>query len=88
MLFRGGTGSFRMALLFCSAAVGLALLITPFAERQLRSAQLSDGVGLDQMSTGSVQRTGRYTIHRSVLQETPNSVCIIYRNGGKSGDCR
>ncbi len=87
LIFQGGTGSLRMALLFGSAAVGLALLVAPLAEREVRLALAPDAVGLDTTMTGSIGGGDAYIIRRSVLQPTPNSVCIIHRDGLKTGDC-
>ena len=85
--FAGGMGSLRIALLFGSAAVALALLVVPFAERQA-ARSFASTPQLDRMSTGSIQQPGAaYTIRRSVLQTDPNSVCIIRSNGTRSGDC-
>lgn len=83
-----GLGSLRIALLFGAGAIGFALLAAPLAERSTR-AMLAGSPGLDRMSTGSVSGSpaGTYTIRRSVLQPTPNSVCIIRANGSRSGDC-
>jgi len=78
-------GILRVTLLFGSAMVALALIIAPIADNQTRS-QISDA-GLDRMSTGSVNRSSGYTVRRSVLQPTPNAVCVIRDNGQRSGDC-
>ncbi|TKT75230.1 hypothetical protein [Aquamicrobium sp. LC103] len=87
----GGAGMsvLRVTLLFGSAAVALALILTPLAESQARRvAQTGTPVGVDMMSTGSIgQRGSSYTVRRSVLQPTPNSICIIRDDGTRSGDC-
>jgi hypothetical protein len=84
----GGLGSLRIALLFGSAAIALALLIVPFAEQRSGQQLARDAGRLDTISTGSISRTGgNYTIRRSVLQSNPNAVCIIRPNGTRSGDC-
>lgn len=95
-----GMGALRVALLFGSAAVGLALILTPLAESQVeRMAYSSYSSRLDPMATGAIgqamggqgftsQRAGSsYTVRRSVLQPTPASVCIIRSNGMRTGDC-
>lgn len=85
-----GTGALGMALLFGSAAVAMALILTPLAESQIeRMAYSGQPVGLDMMATGTVGQRGAssYTIRRSVLQPTPASVCIIRDNGMRTGDC-
>jgi hypothetical protein len=83
------SGALRLALLFGSAAVAFALILTPFIDRGAGSVVAGRGVAmeLDQMATGSVSRSGQYTVRRSVLQTSPESVCIIRSNGGQSGEC-
>lgn len=82
-----GMGLLRITLLFGSAAVALALIIAPIAEEKLRPTASLPPAGLDMTSTGSVGYRGSYTIRRSVLQPSPNSVCIIRDNGTRSGNC-
>jgi hypothetical protein len=83
-----GMGILRITLLFGSAAVALALLVAPLLEDQTRQAFARDGFGrLDTMSTGSIGRSGIYTIRKSVLQSGPDSVCLIRQDGRRSGDC-
>ena len=43
--------------------------------------------GVDPMSTGSIGRGEAYTIRRSVLQSSPDAVCVIRSDGARSGDC-
>lgn len=80
------TGVLNMALLFGTAAIALSLILTPM----LSGGQSNKSIAytadeFDNISTGSIGEPGakRYTIRRSVLQETPGSVCIIegYDNG-------
>lgn len=90
-----GMGAVRVALLFGSAAVAIALFLTPLVESQSNKLAYSSypsgsyPAGLDMMSTGTIgQRdTGAYTVRRSVLQPSPSSVCIIRQNGMRTGDC-
>lgn len=85
----GSLGSLRLALLFGAAAIAFALVAAPLADRSTRSL-LASGGGLDTMSTGSIggpAASGNYTIRRSVLQPSPNSVCIIRPNGTRTGEC-
>lgn len=85
-----GMGAVRVALLFGSAAVGLALVLTPLAEHQVERMAYSTYTNrLDTMATGTVgpRGNGAYTVRRSVLQPSPNSVCIIRNNGMRTGDC-
>jgi hypothetical protein len=82
-----GMGILRITLLFGSAAVALALILAPIADSQTRQFVQGGPAGLDRMTTGSVPNAGRYTIRRSVLQDSPNAICIIRDNGSRSGDC-
>jgi hypothetical protein len=82
-------GALRVALLFGSAAVAFALILTPFIDRGAGSVVAGRGmaVELDQTATGSIAKSGRYTVRRSVLQSSNRAVCIIRANGGQSGQC-
>lgn len=80
-----GMSMLRIALLFGSAAVALALILAPMADRYSKT-QIVGADGLDFMSTSSVGQRGAYTVRRSVLQ-APGSVCIIDASGRHSGDC-
>ena len=85
-----GIGALRVALLFGSAAVALALVLTPIAEKRTRPtiAQLGAPFGIDPITTSSTKRSGStYTIRRSVLQPARDSVCVIRDNGQRSGAC-
>ncbi len=83
------TGVLNIALLFGTAAIALSLILTPMlagnSERRSLAFTPDD---YDNITTGSIGKTGpgrRYTIRRSVLQETPGSVCIIDRYGTGDG---
>lgn len=80
------SGALRAALLFGSAGIALALILTPILERKTRDHAFA---GVDLMSTGTVasQRGNTYTIRRSVLQAHPGELCIIRANGSRSGIC-
>lgn len=83
-----GLSTIHLALAFGSLAVALGLIIAPIAEeRVMRQAGTA---GIDMTSTGSVGNRGKgvYTVRRSVLQSTPNAICIIHANGVHTGDCR
>jgi hypothetical protein len=82
-----GMGVLRITLLFGSAAVALALIIAPIADSQTRQFVQGGPDGVDRMTTGSVPTGGGYTIRRSVLQSSPNAICIIRDNGVRSGNC-
>lgn len=87
----GKTGALNLALLFGTAVIALALIITPMLaghDDQRRLAHVQED--FDRISTGSIKpaerSTKHYTIRRSVLQDTPGSVCIV--QGYTSGnDC-
>ena len=81
-----GMGILRIALLFGSAAVALALIATPFLDNETRSSA-RDTTGLDMTATGSISHRDTYTLRRSVLQPFPSSICVIRNDGSRSGDC-
>ncbi len=89
--FLGVAGSLRFALIFGAAAIALALFVAPFAQKQADAILARGPVGLDTMSTGSIGPArsggGTYTIRRSVLQSSPQAVCIIRPGGARTGDC-
>ena len=84
-----GMGLLRIALLFGSAAVALALIVVPLLDNEDSRTQIArDGfIGIDTTTTGSIGRSATYTIRRSVLQASPDSVCLIRADGRRSGDC-
>ena len=85
-----GMGAVRVALLFGSAAIALALIAVPMLDGEPRSYSAQSGTlpeGVDPVSTGSIGYGGRYTLRKSVLQPSPDSVCVIRDNGMRSGDC-
>src|SRR4030095_3585220 len=77
-----GMGLLRITLLFGSAAIALALIIAPFADRGSQAVvDYSTGRYIDEIGTGSIRKpapaTSTYTVRRSVLQRSPNAVCVI-----------
>lgn len=84
-----GMGVLRITLLFGSAAIAFALLLTPFINRisEPESTLWSNAHGIDYTQTGSVGYKGSYTIRKSVLQGSAGAVCVIRDNGTRSGDC-
>ncbi|MGE0502490.1 MAG: hypothetical protein AB7I79_15740 [Rhizobiaceae bacterium] len=85
-----GIGALRATLLFGSAAIALALILVPImedlsGEQQAYNSDFSES--LDMTSTGSVSPSGAYTVRRSILQPSPDSVCYIRTNGARVGDC-
>lgn len=85
---RAGAGILRVTLLFGLVAVAIALIATPFLDNRgrLQLGQMRFD-GLDFTATGSIGRNGNYTLRRSVLQESPQSICVIHANGRRSGEC-
>ncbi len=85
-----GSGAIRAAMLFGSAGIALALILVPVldgATRDQYAATQPFPGDIDMTSTGSVQPSGTYTIRKSVLQSSPDSVCYIRANGARVGDC-
>jgi hypothetical protein len=81
-----GMGALRVALLFGSAAVAFALLAVPLLDSRTRTRVAR--ADLDMTTTGSIGGgTTKYTIRRSVLQASPNAVCIIRENDARRGNC-
>ncbi|WP_337269261.1 hypothetical protein [Oryzifoliimicrobium ureilyticus] len=77
------TGALNIALLFGTAAVALALILTPMlAEKTKSGSVFASAPEFDDIVTGSVPKEPsdhsgkRYIIRRSILQDTPGSVCI------------
>jgi hypothetical protein len=85
-----GIGILRITLLFGSAAVALAMILTPIVDRQTRNYAAERGplFGVDDTTTGSIRSSRSfYTIHKSVLQSSPDAVCVIRHDGRRQGDC-
>ncbi|MDR7034350.1 hypothetical protein [Mesorhizobium sp. BE184] len=85
--FRAGMGVLRIALLFGSTAIAVALMAIPYLEGKKDQFIARNPAGLDMMATGSIRSDNTYTVRRSVLQPSPGSVCIIRDNGSRSGEC-
>lgn len=80
-----GFGALRVALLFGLMAVALTLIVVPLAERQTNPLLAGN---VDLMTTGSIRSgSNTYTIRRSVLQPTPDAICVIQSDGSRSGQC-
>lgn len=84
-----GFGVLRLTLLCGSVAVAFALFLVPIMNRNdgFSFGNRILGSNLDQMSTGSISKSNAYVVRRSVLQNSPQSICVIRADGGKSGDC-
>ena len=86
------SGFVRCILLFGSAVVALTLVIVPVLSQKAnkQTAQSLFPAGVDMMSTGSIQRgttDKSYIERKSLLQSSPESVCVIGRDGIQQGDC-
>lgn len=83
-----GFGILRITLLFGSAAIALALILAPIADSQTRDYADGAPFGVDDVTTGSISKGGAvYTIHKSVLQTSRDSVCVLHPDGRRVGDC-
>ncbi|MEM5492791.1 hypothetical protein [Hoeflea sp. AS16] len=84
-------GAVRVALLFGTAAIAIAAILTPIAADRTTSARVAWMPDqYDNITTGSIpprSKTTSYTVRRSILQDNPGALCIIRSNGRKSGDC-
>ena len=83
------SSAMRVALLFGSAAVAVALILTPIIDRGAGSVMANRAVSaeLDKIATGSVNDARVYTIRRSVLQSSPADICVISQDGRERGAC-
>lgn len=82
------TGALNLALLFGTAVIALALVLTPVLSAKTDKRMIANVPDdFDMISTGSIPTDGtkRYTVRRSVLQEMPGAVCIVDRNGQGNG---
>lgn len=86
-IWGAGMGALRIALLFGSAAIAIALIAAPIADNKSRQLGIAGPQSLDRIVTGSAESQRIYTIRRSVLQSDPHSICIIQANGERSGAC-
>ncbi|EDQ33132.1 hypothetical protein HPDFL43_16691 [Hoeflea phototrophica DFL-43] len=84
-------GAVRVALLFGTAAIALAAILTPLAAERTSSARIAwspkqfDNITTGSIPTGSNSRV--YTVRKSILQDAPGALCIILSDGSTSGDC-
>lgn len=86
----GRLKTLKLAFLFAGVGVTSALVLTPILAVDNTSRVAFAPDGYDNIITGSIpaRNSGKtYTIRKSVLQDTPDSICIIQRNGLKTGDC-
>jgi len=84
-------GAVRVALLFGTAVIALAAILTPIVADRSPSARVAWAPGqFDNITTGSIpsrSKTTSYTVRKSILQDNPGSLCIIRSDGRKTGDC-
>ncbi|WP_412050207.1 MULTISPECIES: hypothetical protein [unclassified Hoeflea] len=84
-------GAVRVALLFGTAAIAVATILTPIvADRTTTSRVAWSPSQYDNITTGSIQQRSSgsfYTVRKSILQDIPGAVCIIRTDGRTSGDC-
>ncbi|MBU4528685.1 MAG: hypothetical protein KUA43_22850 [Hoeflea sp.] len=84
-------GAVRVALLFGTAAIAVATILTPMlADRSTSSRVAWAPDQYDNIITGSIPQRSRntvYTVRKSILQDSPGSLCIIGSDGSKTGDC-
>ena len=83
------SGAIRIALLFGSAAVAFTLILAPIIDRGAGNfaARRGSSSELDRTATGSILQSRGYTVRRSILNNSPASVCIIDQKGIESGKC-
>ncbi len=85
-----GMSSVELAVMFGVVAVGFSLLAAPLLEKTGKRLARNDGFmgqEIDNVVTGSISKSQRYTIRRSVLQPNKTSQCLILQDGRKFGDC-
>lgn len=84
-------GALRAALLFGTAAIALAAILTPIAAERTSSSRIAlSPHQFDNITTGSIPEGSSsrvYTVRKSILQDAPGSLCIIRFDGSTSGDC-
>lgn len=80
-----GMGLLRATLLFGIGIAALTILIVPVLDK--RGSEWAQGAGIDAIQVGSIDKGNTYTIRRSVLQPSPDSVCIIGQDGSRRGAC-
>lgn len=85
----GKTGVLNIALLFGTAAIALSLIVTPMlANRQDSRRMANVQQDFDSITTGSIKPADKgvkhYTIRKSVLQDTPGSICLVQGSGAST----
>ncbi len=84
-------GAVRVALLFGTAAIAIAAILTPIVADRSPSARVAWAPDqFDNITTGSIpsrSASTTYTVRKSILQDNPGALCIIRSDGRKTGDC-
>jgi len=84
-------GAMRAALLFGTAAIALATILTPIVADRTPTARVAWAPDqFENITTGSIPSRSKptaYTVRRSILQDSPDALCIIRSDGRKTGDC-
>lgn len=84
----GRLSAVRLALLFGMATIALALVVPPMINISSGNSLLTPGkYGIDYTTTATASRKKEYTMQRSILLPSMSSVCIIQKDGRRSGDC-
>ena len=71
---RGDT-AIRTTLWLGAVALGVAVLAAPVLERASRTYADARSYGIDNVLTGSINKTKRYTVRKSVLQPGQSRIC-------------
>ena len=84
----GRFSAVRLALLFGMATIALALIVPPMIDVTSEDwRRIAGKAGIDYTTTATASRKKEYTLQRSILQPSTGSVCIIQRDGRRTGDC-
>jgi hypothetical protein len=85
-----GGNLLRITLLFGSATIAVALVITTLLDNKISGNVQRPLVAqniLDYSTTSSVRSPERFTVRKSVLQASPDAICVIRQDGTRTGDC-
>lgn len=74
----------RAAIFFGVGAVLLSVLAVPTLQTYSDQYAESRGYGIDHVMTGSIKKTKRYILHKSVLSKNAVHICA---NGEKKDAC-
>lgn len=66
---RKGGASVQAALMFGAVAIALAVLVTPQVEKAADIYAQNRALGIDRVLTGSIEKSRRYSVRKSVLDE-------------------